>query len=228
MNINLNNITLIGIDSREDIEVYNTLIKIADYSSKYINFGKIKILTGIDIKHKNYEILKIKFDGNTNKEKIQKYSKFCMSELNNHIDTDFCLLFQTDGFIINPHLWNDEFLNYDYIGAPWPKILGRRKLDENKRVGNGGFSLRSKKLLQECTKLNSNFRNEDMQICYIHKKVLQNKNIKFCPIELAATFSIELNTEYSPTIDKVFGFHGKHLQNQMLQKINENIETQKS
>lgn len=217
--INLNNITLIGIDSREDIETYNTLVKISDYSSRHINFAKIKILTGLDIKHKDYEIYKIKFDGNTNREKIQKYSKFCMSELNNYIDTEFCLLFQTDGFIINPHLWDNEFLNYDYVGAPWPKKLGRRLLDPNKRVGNGGFSLRSKKLLEECQKLKSDFSNEDMQICYIYKEILEKNNVKFCPIQLAAKFSLELNTEYNSDINKVFGFHGKHLQQKMLEKI---------
>ena len=26
----------------------------------------------------------------------------------------------TDGFIVHPEMWRDEFLKYDYIGAPWP------------------------------------------------------------------------------------------------------------
>ena len=37
-------------------------------------------------------------------------------ELNNYIDTDFVLIVQHDGFIINPSSWNDDFLK---IG--WPK-----------------------------------------------------------------------------------------------------------
>ena len=30
------------------------------------------------------------------------------------------LIVQDDGFIINKNLWDEEFLSYDYIGAPWP------------------------------------------------------------------------------------------------------------
>ena len=79
--------------------------------------------------------------------------------LNNYIDSDFVLIIQDDGHIVNPHLWDNEFLNYDYIGAPWPnnkKWKNRfSKYDEKvssniirnfnlNNIGNGGFSLRSK------------------------------------------------------------------------------------
>lgn len=45
-----------------------------------------------------------------------------------------------DGFIINPQSWTNEFLKYDYIGAPWPWF--------NHKVGNGGFCLKSRKFLE--------------------------------------------------------------------------------
>ena len=53
------------------------------------------------------------------------------------------LIIQHDGFILNHKAWDNEFLNYDYIGAPvyW---MGNKLIE----VGNGGFSLRSKKLLK--------------------------------------------------------------------------------
>jgi hypothetical protein len=35
-------------------------------------------------------------------------------------DTEFAILVHEDGFIVNPECWSDEFLKYDYIGAPWP------------------------------------------------------------------------------------------------------------
>lgn len=40
----------------------------------------------------------------------------------------------------------DEFLHYDYIGAPWPE----HQDDNNLGVGNGGFSLRTKQAMLEC------------------------------------------------------------------------------
>jgi hypothetical protein len=52
------------------------------------------------------------------------------------IPTENFLIFQTDT-LINPK-YKDliyEFINYDYVGAPW--II-------NNQVGNGGLSLRKK------------------------------------------------------------------------------------
>jgi len=60
-----------------------------------------------------------------------------------------CLLVQPDGFVINPDKWDNQFFEYDYIGAPWEQVP-HSYLDpwgKPHRVGNGGFSFRSKKLL---------------------------------------------------------------------------------
>lgn len=56
------------------------------------------------------------------------------------IPTEVILIFQTDTMIFskNKHKIND-FLQYDYVGAPWP--LGYVPFAE---VGNGGLSLRKK------------------------------------------------------------------------------------
>ena len=67
------------------------------------------------------------------------YNQFILKDLNSHITTDFVLVIQYDGFVINPHKWDIKFSEYDYIGAPWPWA-------KDYQVGNGGFSLRSKKL----------------------------------------------------------------------------------
>ena len=53
------------------------------------------------------------------------------------------LIYQEDSCIFRKNI--QDFLEYDYIGAPWPK----GQLDNQIGVGNGGFSLRSKeKMLQ--------------------------------------------------------------------------------
>ncbi len=36
------------------------------------------------------------------------------------VTTDFNLCVQFDGFAVNAGSWDDVFLDYDYIGAPWP------------------------------------------------------------------------------------------------------------
>jgi len=55
------------------------------------------------------------------------------------------LIFQTDSLLLRSGI--DEFLEYDYIGAPW------RKPKEGQLVGNGGLSLRSvTKMVEICYK----------------------------------------------------------------------------
>ena len=60
--------------------------------------------------------------------------------LPNIIKTEFMLGIHDDGFVINPNLWTDQFLKYDYIGAPWSHTIPY--YGQKYRVGNGGFSLR--------------------------------------------------------------------------------------
>ncbi len=52
----------------------------------------------------------------------QAYSLFLLKELAARIRTDHVLIVQWDGFILDPFAWRDEFLDYDYIGAPWPQF----------------------------------------------------------------------------------------------------------
>ena len=51
------------------------------------------------------------------------------------------LLIQWDGYVVNPEAWDPAFLGCDYLGAKWYWH------DDGMRVGNGGFSLRSRRLL---------------------------------------------------------------------------------
>ena len=72
---------------------------------------------------------------------ITDYSYFILVHLEKYIKTKFCLVTQWDGWVIDKRKWNKNFLNYDYIGAIWPDY-------SDNQVGNGGFSLRSKKFLE--------------------------------------------------------------------------------
>lgn len=144
------------------------------------------------------------------------YSLWLIEELVNYIyDSSHLLVHQWDSAVIDPSKWTDEFLQYDYIGAPWP-------VESNFRVGNGGFSLRSKKFLEDSCTLGSLLPigkfvvgNEDYFLCNTLGKFLTNvKKIKFPPIELARQFSVERPIIESPhsyndlSTYQSFGFHG--------------------
>jgi hypothetical protein len=129
-------------------------------------------------------------------------------------NTDKFMVIQTDGLPLNQHHWDDEFLNYDYIGAPWP--AGMRWTGNSPLVGNGGFSIRSRQLYG-ITRAFSGFRdfhlqtltNEDVAISLVVRKMLEENGIKFAPVELAKKFSIEIPISEDHTLESCFGFHGK-------------------
>jgi hypothetical protein len=159
----------------------------------------------------------------------ESYNFFMVNRLADHIKTDYVLTVQNDGFIINPSAWSDNNYNYDYIGAPWYNPVGKDDL----RVGNGGFSLRSKKLIEACKEISKHLDskligNEDMFICQYSKEVLENTyGIKFAPVKLAAKFSVEWHTcpeqnhiipDDFETFD-TFGFHGRFYKELMHSKF---------
>ncbi len=51
---------------------------------------------------------------------IDEWNRAIIYDLNNHIDTEFCLLVHPDGYVVHPDLWQDAWLDWDFIGAPWP------------------------------------------------------------------------------------------------------------
>lgn len=192
--LDLPNVTLAIVDC---VNTHRAVSAI-EHCEKEINFGKIKLLTSIDVASK-YNIVKIKEI--TSKE---QYSEFCIKELNNHIDTDYVLLIQFDGFVIGgKKAWNPEFLKYDYIGAPWNYY-------DDYNVGNGGFSLRSKKLLSILANESSitEYHPEDNLIGRKYRPLLESRGVKFAPEDLAWKFAIECGNKHGWTYKGQFGFHG--------------------
>jgi hypothetical protein len=189
-------------------------------SAKYIHFGDCKLLTTSNFNHEKIQILKINKLLN-----LADYSYFCVKHLHEYVNTEFCLLVQPDGFVTNPLMWDERFLEYDYIGAPWDVLLSQRALQHSLGVnisdlsqvpiivGNGGFSLRSKRLLEACSELNYNNINipEDSFICITNRDLLKKKGMKFAPVNIAVKFAIErphdLNWKHV-NIESYFGVHG--------------------
>ena len=131
---------------------------------------------------------------------------------------------------MNPSRWQNQFLEYDYIGAPWPEKLtlrpSKKILDMKKnQVGNGGFSLRSKKLLEETAKIDFDALtfpsfSEDLVIGYFLLDQMLNVGIRFPAPELAAQFSVESpEAAYGQNPDTSFGFHGKEIRDEIFRSL---------
>ena len=132
---------------------------------------------------------------------IEAYSEFVIKSLATHVRTSHVLIVQWDGFVLNSAAWSDEFLGFDYIGAPWNHIA------EPFSVGNGGFSLRSLRLLQalESPAIVPS-HPEDVCICVTHRATLEAQGLRFAPTALARRFAVEDD----PLSPQVFGFHGPY------------------
>lgn len=131
-------------------------------------------------------------------ESVAEYSRFMIRELVDYFTGNHALVVQWDGFIIHPECWDHGFLEYDYIGAPWHHLGGA--------VGNGGFSLRSRRLMEAMREMGiPETHPEDYQICVRYRGELESRfGIRFAPKEVAERFSWEWLEPAAPT----FGLHG--------------------
>jgi hypothetical protein len=147
---------------------------------------------------------------------VNEYSRFMLQDLHRYIETTHALIIQADGFVLNPERWNPAWLEFDYIGAPWGEHLrvGPYIIPLPNRVGNGGFSLRSRRLIDmvapiDLTTLRYPTRAEDMIICHLLHDYLVERGMRFADLETAAAFSIENpKATFGQTLDTAFGFHG--------------------
>ncbi len=222
--IDLSNISLICIEPLNPDLGH----KVLKYSSREIAFGETILVSNQK---------PIDFDGNffwCPEITWAQYNDFVLQAVQ-YTTKDFALFIQTDGFVLNPSLFQLDWLEYDYLGAPWPDQSGWLSLQtprlqscfkQKTRVGNGGFSLRSRKFME----LSSRFEStqglgEDNFLCVEKYQYMIDAGIKFAPPEVAVKFSVEnpitemgildwkdtghpaFNTNHS------FGFHGKNLKN---------------
>lgn len=191
MKLNLPDVTIICVDTKN----YSQALFALKESVRHVTPAKCLFLTDIEFKApEGIEVVKISKINSK-----REYSGFIIRELYKYFDTSHCLIVQWDGYITTPSAWIDEFLQWDYIGAPW-------NYDAERAVGNGGFSLRSHKL---CKILGQDsfirvVHPEDQSICILYKYYMEeNYGIKFAPKELASQFAYETIEPTSST----FGFH---------------------
>ena len=190
--ISLPNVTLVVLTGRNFSDHEEAVKK----SCSDIEFGEVKIIVDYKIKT------------------IDDWNKKIIYELPMYINTSHALLIHADGYVINPHLWRDEWLEYDYIGAPWPLPLDDFSYRDEEwnivRVGNS-VSLRSKKLLDLIATRDNwghhyGYTNEDGFICCHNRKWLESQGCKFAPLNVAVNFSKEHEIPENQGLD-TFLFH---------------------
>lgn len=191
--IELPNVTLICLTGK-DYDAHKVAV---EYSCRDINFGAVKIIMDLQIKN------------------IDDWNRKIVFDLWEYVDTSHAILIHPDGFIINPEVWNNDWLLYDYIGAPWPmpndSFSYRDPHGNIIRVGNS-VSLRSKKLMLYPTLYDFEWKsyygntNEDGFICVHNRRKLEDLGCKFAPLDTAKYFSKEHEIPENMGL-KTFAFH---------------------
>lgn len=217
------------IDQRENLYVRNRNRDIRESALEYLP-SCISIIED--------RLLNSKVFSDKNESKVS-YSYYILTRLYamlyvtiNYNYINHVLIQQWDSCVINPDMWDDEFLEYDYIGALWPFFENiPNPKNKNLLIGNGGFSLRSFQFLQYTYRLQSKLAllsrtstdiqdNEDLVACIKYQdkaEELIGRKINFPPLNLARKFSVERpfpeGHEFHHSYDDLdsyrsFGFHG--------------------
>lgn len=190
--LDLPDVTLIAATS---INVEATLLAIEACKEK-VRFAACKLLTHEPPTHTIPGLEMIIIPQITTSE---QYSRLILKGLTEHIVTSHCLIVQWDGLVVDPARWNPQFLEHDYVGASWPQF------GDGHDVGNGGFSLRSRRLLEACRAPEfTPSHPEDVAIGRHNRRWLESQGLRFASRELADSFS----AERAGSLETAFGFHG--------------------
>jgi hypothetical protein len=118
---------------------------------------------------------------------------------NQFLDYDKVFIFQHDSCILQSGF--DEFLKYDYVGAPWRN--GSNWQTSDRRGGNGGISIRGVHATIKCLQTyhyNVSYWNEDVYFSHNMENV--------APYEVCAKFGVEAEFCLGT---KTYHAIGKHL-----------------
>jgi hypothetical protein len=141
------------------------------------------------------------------------YELAVMREPSQHVKTSHLIHMEWDSAVLNRSAWTEDWLQYDFIGAPWvahhepgwPPCDGHTN-----NVGNGGFSLKSVRFCELTRAATEVFKGDlamyssDAWPCRSIRPWLEERSMKFAPERVADRFSCE-NRIYSGQ----FGMHGR-------------------
>jgi hypothetical protein len=203
------------VDTRNDI----SLIDIINNHMKHLDSEwKLTIFCGLRNSHflkKAFSEAKIISLG-SDRITIDQYNALLTSEYFwKQIEGEKVLIFQADSMLLRKGI--DDFLQYDYVGAPW-------MFQEN--GGNGGLSLRTKQAMLDIIKIKPfvphKDGNEDIYFCNNMHIVSNN----MAPREVCFKFSVEtiyhLGTLGYHSISR---YHSPEKCNQIINQYDDKIDT---
>jgi len=210
----LDNVTLLGIDTFQPDRTIFAL----NESKRHIKFASTILITSRECKFDSSKTEGISVIYNDTIDNFKKVNTFMLFDVGKYVNTEFVMFVEWDGYVLNPNGWNDKFLECDYIGATWTVDSNYKTwknlsdiLDLDKGVvGNSGFSIRSKRLIDFVSSDEYTLKQyddtsvtNDMFICCKVRRHLIEEGFIFAEPELADTFSAEIK----PYTDQ-FGWHG--------------------
>ena len=152
--------------------------------------------------------------------KLKTLALDLVCNLHERFKTPYVLTIQEDGFPLRPGL--EKFVGkWDYIGAPWVHHATYYDIYPYKYcVGNGGFSLRSKRLCEAASRIYKRWftrvpywwylLGDDTFYCKTLRFWFRNaiKGMLWPTLEEASKFSIECNMDFVPS-EPPLGFHAQ-------------------
>lgn len=162
----------------------------------------------------------IQVAGNLIPGKVKTLALDLVQNLHERFNTPYVLTIQDDGFPMRSGL--GSFVGkWDYIGAPWVHHSTYYDFYPYKYcVGNGGFSLRSKRLCETASRIYKKWfkhvpywwyiLGDDTFYCKTLRFWFRNavREMKWPTLEEASRFSIECNVDFMPS-EPPLGFHAK-------------------
>lgn len=177
-------------------------IKVLEHCKKMCDFGAVKFLTSIPVEYEHrVPIMPLN--------SLVSYSIFMLTRIHEYIDTPFLQIVQRDGWILNPQSWKEEWKQYNYIGPLYMQYP---------LVGSGGFSFRSKSLMEETARQTPKW---DGTLAHAHKiqgKLMyyedgeislsgKYKNFKIATPEDAAAYAQGGSRDEKYFRDYPYGYH---------------------
>lgn len=196
--LQLQSVTLVAIDCINA----NKAIKVLEHCKKLCGFGDVKLLTSIPVDYQHrVKIMPLN--------SLIAYSVFMLTRFNQYINTPHCLIVQCDGWILNPGSFDPLWLENDYTAPLYMQY---------DHCGSGGFSLRSKSLMDYSAEIMPKWdgtqRHADAiqaTLGYYEDGELslsgKFKQFKIATLEQAADFGQGGNRNPKYFHEKPFGFH---------------------
>lgn len=199
MKLQLPQVTLLCVDCVNT----NRAIRVLEKCKQLCDFGDVKFLTSLPCTYNH------KVDISPLNSLIE-YSVFMLTKSHEFINTSHILVVQRDGWILNPDAFDYNWLHYDYIAPLFVQY---------DRVGSGGFSLRTKRLMEETARMIPKWDGTPKRALEIQQGLhyyedgvisftVSRQKFRFPSLMEASQFAQGGNPNPEYYIEKPFGFHG--------------------